>query len=104
MAYTLHENLLIPFTGLDRTNSAQDSFNFYLSQLRIRVEMAFGWLTNKFWILKGCVLGSLSRVAAILTACARLHNYIIKMDGPINDIHIKPLKMRGTVITIKYLF
>ena len=84
-AYTLHENLLIPFTGADRLDGAHDSFNFYLSQLRIRVEMAFGRLTNKFRILKGCVLGSLDRVSSIIMACARLHNYIIKMDGP-NDV------------------
>ena len=84
-AYTLHENLLIPFTGADRLDGAHDCFNFYLSQLRIRVEMAFGRLTNKFRILKGCVLGSLDRVTSIVMACARLHNYIIKMDGP-NDV------------------
>jgi len=84
-AYTLHENLLIPFTGSERLDGAHDSFNFYLSQLRIRVEMAFGRLTNKFRILKGCVLGSLDRVTSIVMACARLHNYIIAMDGP-NDV------------------
>ena len=83
-AYTLHENLLIPFTGAEHLDGAHDSFNFYLSQLRIRVEMAFGCLTNKFRILKGCVLGSLDRVTSIVMACARLHNYIIAMDGP-ND-------------------
>ena len=81
-------NLLIPFTGADRVDAAHDSFNFYLSQLRIRVEMAFGRLTNKFRILKGCVLGSLDRVTAIVMACARLHNYIITMDGP-NDTMVQ---------------
>jgi len=83
-AYTLQENLLIPFTGAECLDEVHDSFNFYLSQLRIRIEMAFGRLTNKFRILKGCVLGSLDRVTSIIMACARLHNYIIKMDGP-ND-------------------
>ena len=34
-AYTLQENLLIPFTGADRVDAAHDSFNFYLSQLRV---------------------------------------------------------------------
>ena len=43
-AYTLAETLLIPFTGIERSDKAQDAFNFYLSQLRIRVEMAFGSL------------------------------------------------------------
>ena len=81
-AYTLSENILIPFTGAQRSDPAQDSFNYYLSQLRIRVEMAFGRLVNKFRILHGKVEGSLDRVTAVLTACARLHNYIIQEDGP----------------------
>ena len=42
VTYMLEESLLIPFTGVDRNNKAQDAFNFYLSQLRISVEMAFG--------------------------------------------------------------
>jgi hypothetical protein len=80
-AYTLHENLMIPFTGMERNDPAHDAFNFYMSQLRIRVEMAFGRLTNKFRILKGCMLGSLDRISAIVMACARLHNYVIRFDG-----------------------
>jgi hypothetical protein len=81
-AYTLSEHILIPFTGSDRLDSAQDSFNYYLSQLRIRVEMAFGRLVNKFRILSGKIIGSLDRVTRILMACARLHNFIIKEDRP----------------------
>ncbi|KAL7552356.1 hypothetical protein ACHAWF_016576 [Thalassiosira exigua] len=61
---------------------AHDTFNYYLSQLRIRVEMAFGRLVNKFRILGGKVEGSLDRVSAILEACSRLHNFIIQVDGP----------------------
>ena len=86
-AYTLSEHLLIPFTGADRFNPAHDSFNYYLSQLRIRVEMAFGRLVNKFRILNGKIEGSLDRVTAILTACARLHNFIIQEDGPFETEH-----------------
>ncbi|KAL7542523.1 hypothetical protein ACHAWF_007216 [Thalassiosira exigua] len=81
-AYTLSENLLIPYFGAERFDPAHDVFNYYLSQLRIRVEMAFGRLCNKFRILSGKVEGSLDRVSAILNACARLHNFIIEMDGP----------------------
>ncbi|KAL7485512.1 LOW QUALITY PROTEIN: hypothetical protein ACHAW6_011111 [Cyclotella cf. meneghiniana] len=46
-AYTLSEHILIPYTGSDRLDYSQDSF-YYLSQLYICVEMAFGWLVNKF--------------------------------------------------------
>ena len=40
-AYTLSECILIPYTGAD-IDPAQDSFNYYLSQLRIHLEMALG--------------------------------------------------------------
>ena len=40
-AYTLSECILIRYTGAD-IDPAQDSFNYYLFQLRICLEMAFG--------------------------------------------------------------
>lgn len=43
--------------------------------------MAFGRLVNKFQILDRKIHGSLRRVAAVVMACARLHNFIIKRDG-----------------------
>ena len=44
--------------------------------------MGFGRLVKKFGIHGGKVSGSVERVSAILTACARLHNFIIREDGP----------------------
>lgn len=79
-AYTLSENLLIPFTGSQRDNLDNDAFNYYLSQLRIRIEMAFGRLVNKFRVLKKNLEGSLKRKSRIIMTCARLHNFIIDMD------------------------
>ena len=72
-AYTLMERLLVPFTGSQRLDPAKVSFNYYLLQLRIRVEMVFGRLVNKFRIK---INGSLDRVSAIptVTACVRLHH------------------------------
>ena len=55
-AYTLAEHLLIPFTGADLLIPTQDAFNYYLSQLCIRVEMAFGRLVKKCGILSGKVV------------------------------------------------
>ncbi|KAL7502590.1 hypothetical protein ACHAXN_000526 [Cyclotella atomus] len=65
-AFPLGEKLLTPFT----------------------VEMTFGRLVNKFRILGGKVNGSLARVSAILTACARLHNFIIQRDGPCDEMTV----------------
>ena len=64
--YTFSEHLLIPFAGADRLDPAQDAFNYYLSQLHIRVGMAFGRLVKKFGILRGKVGGSVEHVSAIL--------------------------------------
>jgi hypothetical protein len=50
-AYMLTEHVLVPFTGGDRSASDKDTFNYYLIQLRIRIEMAFGLLTNKWRVL-----------------------------------------------------
>jgi hypothetical protein len=83
-AYTLSENLLIPFTGSQRNNLDNDAFNYYLSQLRIRIEMAFGRLVNKFRVLKKHLEGSLKRKSRIIMTCARLHNFIIDMDNDIS--------------------
>ena len=46
-AYPIGNSLLIPFSGEEARDSSNDSYNFYLSQLRIRVEMTFGRLTSK---------------------------------------------------------
>ena len=71
----MHEIMLIMNTGADRLDPAQDAFNSYLSQLRIYMEMAFGRLVN---MLK--IVDTLDTVITILTACAQLHNFIIKED------------------------
>ena len=82
-AYTVGESLLTPFTGGHRNDPIKDAYNFFLSQLRIRIEMAFGLLTNKWRVLNAPLQTSLARSSDILMACARLHNYCIDM----NDQH-----------------
>ena len=87
-AYSLAENLLVPFIGSQKLNPDNDAFNFYRSQMRIRIEMAFGRIVRKFQVLKRNIEGKLSKISSIVMACARLHNYIIDMDVPptvIND-------------------
>ena len=81
-AYTLEEHLLVPFTGAEKLDANKDAFNFYLSQMRIRIEMAFGRLVQKFGILKKNLVGELASSSKIITACSRLHNYVIEEDKP----------------------
>ena len=79
-AYVLCDQLLIPFTGSQRQNPENDAYNFFLSQLRIRIEMSFGLLTSKFTVLRNNLQTKLQRSLAILECCARLHNFVINED------------------------
>mmetsp|Transcript_12874 Transcript_12874/g.14522 ORF Transcript_12874/g.14522 Transcript_12874/m.14522 type:complete len:181 (+) Transcript_12874:104-646(+) len=91
-AYTLSEQLLIPFTGTQRHNVNNDSFNYHLSQLRIRVEMAFGRLVNKFRILNRKLECKTNKAnARISLACAHLHNFIIDQDVPEDEFNSEEL-------------
>ena len=76
-AYTIMEHLLIPYTG-DLTNDKdKDTYNFYISQMRIRIEMAFGMLVKRFGILATEMKTSVKNTSKILIACASLHNFLI---------------------------
>ncbi len=80
-AYSVSEKMLVPFTGSQRNNASNDAFNFCLSQLRIRIEMAFGLMTNKWRVLCAPLQTSLSMSADILECCSKLHNFCIDQDG-----------------------
>ncbi|KAE9353657.1 hypothetical protein PF008_g4904 [Phytophthora fragariae] len=47
-AYVPTEHMLTPFGGSRKAISAHDNYNFYLSQLRIKIEQAFGLMTTKW--------------------------------------------------------
>ena len=70
----------MPFTGSQRDDSGQDAFNFFLSQVRIRIEMAFGLLQTKWGVLNKPLQGSLRTAAQVIEACARLHNFCLRED------------------------
>ena len=78
--YVLSEHLLIPFTGCMADNPDRDAYNFYLSQLRIRIEMAFGRMVRNFGILRRTLETNVRNTTSILLACATLHNFIIDED------------------------
>ena len=75
-AYVLSDELLIPFSGNSMTE-AQRTYNFFLSQLRIRIEMAFGRLTTKWRIFRRKLENGMERNANICTVAAILHNYVL---------------------------
>ena len=77
-AYPPSEHLIPVFGGTARLNLDNDNCNFYLSQCRIRVEMAFGMMTNRFGLLRSPLRVSLAHVHVLMQTVARLHNFLFK--------------------------
>jgi hypothetical protein len=82
-AYVCTEHLLTPFMGSNSLNPDNDSYNFFFSQLRRCIEMAFGRLVSKWQILHAPLEVPLSKCASVFQACCHLHNYCI--DEMVND-------------------
>jgi len=80
-AYTLSPTVMTPFTKRDLQNphtvAERDNYNFFLSQLRIRIEMAIGILVNKWRVFKTPIHFDISKCHKIITSTIRLHNYVI---------------------------
>ena len=81
-AYSLTNKLLIPFSGAEKHDHWNDAYNFFLSQLRIRIEMAFGRLTTKWRIFRHDLPSEhgIERCCDIVRAGMKLHNYVITYD------------------------
>jgi hypothetical protein len=65
------------YYGVDRKNPFCDNFNYYGSQCRIRIEMAFGLMYQKWGILWRPLRVDIDRVKCVMQAIARLHNFCI---------------------------
>ena len=62
----------------------KDTYNFYLSQLRIRIEMSLGLLTNKWRILRRPLQVKLKNAGKVFMCLCRLYNFCIDenlLDG-----------------------
>jgi hypothetical protein len=70
---------MIPFTSADILGEGYRAYNFYLSQLRIRIEMAFGLLTTKWRRLRSILNFATCKNAQIIRVCTKLHNFVIHM-------------------------
>ncbi|RLN46981.1 hypothetical protein BBJ28_00010038 [Nothophytophthora sp. Chile5] len=87
-AYPLSDSLLVPFTKLELKNKAHSDYNFYLSQLRIRIEMAFGLLVNKWQIFKRPLVVDFVNGRKVIKACMKLHNFCINEQLKDKDVSI----------------
>jgi hypothetical protein len=76
-AYTPTEHLVPIFRGEHALIPRNDNFHFFASQLRIRIEMAFGLMVKKWGILARPLTIKLKNVKWLMIAIARLQNYCI---------------------------
>jgi hypothetical protein len=92
-AYVCSEHILTPFAGIERTDLRKDAYNFYVSQLRIRVEMAFGMMANRWQILKRPVSVSPLVYGKLILCIGILHNYCLN-----NEQASGPAAMAGPIL------
>lgn len=76
-AYSATERICSIYYGVSRSNPLYDNFNYYASQCRIRIEMAFGLMTMKWGILARPLQLSVQQAGLLMHAIARLHNFVI---------------------------
>jgi DDE superfamily endonuclease len=79
-AYLNTPYMATPYPGV--SGGTEDAFNFYHSQLRIRIECCFGILTRRWAILRSAILVNVTvaKTVALVLALAKLHNYCLDED------------------------
>ncbi len=77
-AYMNSTYIATPYSGV--SGGTKDSYNFYHSQLRIRIDYAFGMLTHRWAILRSAISMnvSIATTVALVVALAKLHIYCIR--------------------------
>jgi hypothetical protein len=102
--YENSDHLLTPFSGQD-LQARKNNFNFYLSQLRIRIEMAFGRLVSQWGILWRNLRIRLERQPALFACLAKLHIFLIDNNESVlstdhNGNPLPPLAHQNTDGTV----
>lgn len=89
-AYEASEKVVPMYYGVNKLKADCDNFNFYASQLRIRIEMSFGLMQMKWGILWSPLRVKLKHIKYVMCGIARLHNYLINerlLNDDFNDDH-----------------
>jgi hypothetical protein len=76
-AYSVTEHLVTPYYGPQCFLERNDNLNFFLSQLHIRIETAFGLLVTKWRILHTPINVKFSNLRKLVSGIITLHNYCI---------------------------
>jgi hypothetical protein len=71
---------------VEKNDKSKDVCNFYISQLRARIEQAFGLLVSKWRIFKRPIELKLHRVWHLIQAFFRLHNFCINERDEVSNV------------------
>jgi DDE superfamily endonuclease len=84
-AYSANHYMVTPFKMAK--SGSKDVFNFYQSQLRIRIECAFGMLVHRWAILRKAMPYGISvrKTTALVFALCKIHNFCIDQNESIAD-------------------
>jgi hypothetical protein len=76
-AYLNTRYMVTPFPNV--SSGCKDDYNFFHSQVRIRVECAFGQLVSRWGILRSAIPCNITivRTVALVNCLARIHNFCI---------------------------
>ncbi len=77
-AYVKKLYMATPLKGFLGGN--KDAYNFYLSQLRITIEQAFGVLVHRWAILCAPLVCPITKVSPLALSLIRLHNFCIDQN------------------------
>jgi len=85
-AYLNTPYMATPYAAV--SGGTKDSYNFYHSQLRIRIECTFGMLTHRWAILRSAIPMNVTvhKTVALVLALAKLHNYCIDAEDGNSDL------------------
>ena len=77
-AYVSNGYMVTPYRNAH--SGINDDFNFFQSQVRIRIEMAFGVLTRRWALLQTALPARLGMVRqiALVSCCVKLHNFCLE--------------------------
>ena len=85
--YLNSDHSVTPFSGADINDEAKSNFNLFVSQIRIKMEQEFGFMTNKWRILRRPMRCRLSTTAKVMLCISILHNYVINQGEVPDDIN-----------------
>jgi hypothetical protein len=93
-AYVKKMFMAVPLKGV--RGGYEDAYNFYLSQLRITIERAFGVLVHRWSILRAPLALPLQKVGPLVESLVRLHNFCIDQNDngviSVQDANVQYLK------------